>query len=280
MTPPVAVTIAGSDSGGGAGLQADLRAFAALGAFGTSVVTAVTAQNTVGVHDVHVVPTGTVAAQLSAVLDDFEVAAAKTGMLATAELVTLVAERADAGELPPLVVDPVLVSTTGHRLVDEDAVAVYRDRLLPRAAVVTPNLLEAGVLVGRELHGLDDARAAAHELAELCPGAVVVTGGHVTGPASVDVVVADGVAEELVAERVETANTHGTGCTFAAATAAGLAAGLETLAALQQAKRYVTAGIRGGSGWRLGRGSGPLDHLGFVAAGEAPFTGEEFSRRS
>lgn len=264
MNPPVALTIAGSDSGGGAGIQADLKAFAALRVFGTSVVTAVTAQNTLGVDDVHVIPASTVDAQITSVLADLPVAATKTGMLATARLVSLVADRAERGELPALVVDPVLVSATGHRLLEEDALDVYRRRLLPHAAVITPNLIEAGVLVGRELRDQDDAVAAAHELAGDGPDVVVVKGGHLPGERADDVVVVDGEVRLLEADRVDTRNVHGTGCTFAAATAAGLAAGLEPLPALERAKRYVTAAIVGGAGWRLGGGSGPLDHLGFA----------------
>lgn len=271
MNPPVALTIAGSDSGGGAGLQADLRAFAALGVFGTSVVTAVTAQNTTAVTDVHVVPTSTVDAQLSAVLDDLPVAAVKTGMLATADLVGLVADRAADGALPNLVVDPVLVSATGHRLLEDDAIATYRERLFPHAMVVTPNLIEAGVLVDRELATRDDALAAAHEIAALGPAIVVVKGGHATGEQAVDVVVLGEDVQELDAARVDTANTHGTGCTFAASVAAGLASGLEPLDALRQAKRYVTACIAGGAHWELGGGHGPLDHLGFSSTVVPPF---------
>jgi hydroxymethylpyrimidine/phosphomethylpyrimidine kinase len=263
MTPPVALTIAGSDSGGGAGIQADLRAFGRMGAFGTSVLTAITAQNTVGVRDVHVVPTSTVAAQLDAVLDDLPVAAVKTGMLATGELIELVASYAAAGRLPRLVVDPVLVSATGHRLFEADAVGRYRQLLLPHASVVTPNLIEAGVLVGRELHDLDDARAAALELAADGP-AVVVKGGHLRGRDAVDVVVVGGEVHEFGASRIVTSNTHGTGCTFAAATAALLAGGVDVLPAVERAKAYVTACIEGSAGWTLGAGCGPLDHLGFT----------------
>ncbi len=265
-TPTVALTIAGSDSGGGAGIQADLRAFGRMGAFGASVITAVTAQNTVGVSDVHVIPATTVAAQLDAVLGDFTVAAVKTGMLATSTLVELVAERAEAGALPNLVVDPVLVSATGHRLLEEDAIAVYRDRLLPHAIIATPNLEEAAVLVGRPLTTSEDALAAAHELASLGTPIVVVKGGHLSGDEAIDVVVTrEGDEHRLVAGRIATANTHGTGCTFAAATAAGLATGSTPLEALQEAKRYVTAAIAGAVDWRLGAGNGPLDHLGFDA---------------
>ncbi|CAN5495473.1 bifunctional hydroxymethylpyrimidine kinase/phosphomethylpyrimidine kinase [soil metagenome] len=264
-TPNVALTIAGSDSGGGAGIQADLRAFGQFGVFGTSVITAVTAQNTVGVTDVHVIPAATVTTQIDAVLGDLPVRAVKTGMLATAELVELVAARAAAGELPNLVVDPVLVSATGHRLLEEGALAAYLDLLLPHATIATPNLEEAAVLVGRPLRTLDDARAAAHELAELGPQLVVVKGGHLEGPEAVDVIVAAGEEHELRADRIATSNTHGTGCTFAAAAAAGLANGAEPLDALAGAKRYVTGAIAGAASWRLGAGNGPLDHLGFGA---------------
>lgn len=261
-TPAVAMTIAGSDSGGGAGLQADLHAFGRAGVFGASVVTAVTAQNTVGVTAVHVVPAPIVSAQLDAVLDDLPVAAVKTGMLATAELVALVGDRAAAGELPRLVVDPVLVSTTGHRLLDAEAVVTYRDRLLPHAAVATPNLHEAGVLVGRELHTTEDAWRAAFELAQLGTGVVVVKGGHRDGRQAIDLVVADnGDRHELVADRIDTRNLHGTGCTFAAATAARLAVDHDPLTALEHAKRYVTDAIAGAASWRLGAGHGPLDQL-------------------
>lgn len=261
-TPPVALTIAGSDSGGGAGIQADLQTFTAHGVFGTSVLTALTAQNTLGVHDVHVVPAAHVTAQLDAVLDDLPVAAVKTGMLATAELVTLVAERARAGGLPALVVDPVLVAASGDRLLDEDAVEVYREHLLPQATVVTPNLPEAAALLGRPVDSLADAHAAARELAELGPKVVVVKGGHLPGSDdAVDSVVVDGRLAELGERRVDTRNVHGTGCTFAAAIASHLAAGRDIETALVEAKAYVTSAIRIGARWALGAGSGPVGRL-------------------
>ena len=260
--PAVALTIAGSDSGGGAGIQADLHTFARMDTFATTVITAVTAQNTTGVTDVHVVPADTVAAQLDAVLDDLPVGAAKTGMLATAELVALVGDRAAAGQLPALVVDPVLVSATGHRLLEPGAAHAYRERLLPHATVATPNLHEAAVLLDRELATAGDARDAAHELAELGPELVVVKGGHLDGPEAVDVVVAGGEEHELTAERIDTPNSHGTGCTFAAATAAGLAKGLAPLEALREAKAFVSGAIARAAPWRLGSGNGPLDHHG------------------
>lgn len=278
VNPPVAMTVAGSDSGGGAGIQADLRSFAALGVFGTSVITATTAQNTTAVTDVHVLPADHVAAQLDAVLADFPVAAVKTGMLATAELVALVGERAARGDLPLLVVDPVLVASSGARLLEDDAVVTYREQLVPHAAVVTPNLIEAGVLVGRELDGLDDVVQAAEELVGLGAQVAVVKGGHADGPYATDVVVTRDGRWELEAERIPSDNNHGTGCTFAASTAAGLATGLPVRDALEQAKRYVTACIAGGAGWDLGAGHGPLDHLGFGATTRPPFSATGWTR--
>jgi hydroxymethylpyrimidine/phosphomethylpyrimidine kinase len=263
-TPPVALTIAGSDSGGGAGIQADLRAFGEQGAFGTSVLTAVTAQNTRGVDAVHVLPSDVVTAQLDSVLGDLPPVAVKTGMLATAELTTLVAERAEAGELPSLVVDPVLVSATGHRLLDDDALAVYRERLFACATVATPNIPEAAALLGREVHELGDLGDVARELAATGARAVVVKGGHRDGPRSTDVLLLGDDIHELEADRIVTRNTHGTGCTFAAATAGALATGLDIEAALLRAKSYVTACIAGAVAWQLGGGTGPLDHLGFT----------------
>ncbi len=261
MTPEVALTIAGSDSGGGAGIQADLRAFAANGVFGTSAITAVTAQNTLGVDDVHVVPAAMVTAQIDAVLSDLPVRAVKTGMLATAELVELVAERAATGDLPNLVVDPVLVSATGHRLLEDAAIDVYRERLLPRAKILTPNLLEAEVLLDREVSSSEQARQAAQDLLRFGPEVVVVKGGHADGMQSIDLVATPEGLHEMVADRIPTSNDHGTGCTFAAATAAGLATGADPLDALDAAKQYVTRCIAGSASWKLGGGHGPLDHL-------------------
>jgi hydroxymethylpyrimidine/phosphomethylpyrimidine kinase len=264
MTPPVALTIAGSDSGGGAGIQADLKSFAALGVFGTSAVTAVTAQNTAAVKRVDVLHVEAVEAQIDAVLSDLPVAAVKTGMLATTEIVELVARRAAAGDLPHLVVDPVMVSSSGDRLLDEDAEAAYRDLLFRHAEVITPNLWEASVLVGRMLDGEGDAADAACELAAETHAWVVVKGGHLSGPAT-DLVAHGHDRHELSGERIDTLNVHGTGCSFAASTAAGLAQGLAPLAALQQAKAFVARGVRGGAGWRLGAGHGPIDHFGWDA---------------
>lgn len=257
MNPPVALTIAGSDSGGGAGIQADLKTFAAHGVFGTSAITALTAQNTTGVSAVSAVEPDFVRAQIDAVLADLPVAAVKTGMLGTPSIVELVAEMAD--RLPNLVVDPVLVAASGDRLFEADAERAYLRRLFPLATVVTPNLFEAGVLLGRELATVDDAVDAARELAVTGAGCVVVKGGHLRGQdEAVDVVWHAGRIELLRAPWIPTANNHGTGCTFAAATAAMLARGEELLPALRAAKAYVHRGLTVGATWRLGHGHGPL----------------------
>jgi hydroxymethylpyrimidine/phosphomethylpyrimidine kinase len=264
----VALTIAGSDSGGGAGIQADLVTFAAHGVHGTSVITALTAQNTTGVTGVHVPPVAFLRAQLDAVLGDLPVAAAKTGMLATEEVVDVVAEAAAAGRLPNLVVDPVLVSSTGARLLDPGAEVAYVERLLPRALVATPNTREASALLGRRVVTIDDARDAARAIAALGPRWVVVKGGHLTGEDAggdaVDVVVdgTTGEATELRLPRVATRNDHGTGCTFAAATVAQLARGRSVPDALAAAKRFVHAGLTSSSHWALGAGHGPVGKLG------------------
>ena len=262
MTPPVALTIAGSDSGGGAGIQADLKAFAANRVFGTSVITAITAQNTVGVKAVHVPPLEIVDAQISAVLADLPVAAVKTGMLATAEIIDLIARRAAAGELPHLVVDPVMVASSGDRLLPEEAEMAYLERLFPHALVVTPNLREASLLVGRELTGIDDMAKAAAELAQTGARNVLVKGGHLTGDA-VDVLFDGEEVHELRSRRVATVNVHGTGCTTAAAIAAFLARGETVQEAVRAAKAYTTAAIEGAAGWKLGAGHGPIDHFGW-----------------
>ena len=262
MTPPVALSIAGSDSGGGAGIQADLKTFAALGVFGTTAITAVTSQNTVAVTRVDVLDPGAVEAQIDAVLSDLPVAAVKTGMLATAAIVELVARRARAGDLPHLVVDPVMVASSGDRLLAEEAEAAYRELLFPHAEVITPNLLEASVIVGRPLEGEQAAADAARELSEEGEAWVVVKGGHLDGTAT-DAVAHSSGSTVLTGERIDTPNVHGTGCSFASATAAGLARGLDPLAALRQAKRFIDRGIRGGAHWRLGAGHGPIDHFGW-----------------
>jgi hydroxymethylpyrimidine/phosphomethylpyrimidine kinase len=261
VTPPVALTIAGSDSGGAAGIQADLTTMAALGVHGTSVVTAVTAQNTAAVRDVHLVPPSFVAAQLDAVLDDLPVAAVKTGMLATPEVTALVAERAAAGDLPNLVVDPVMVSTAGDRLLAPEAESIYRSRLVRLALVATPNLREAGVLCRRPLFTIEDVRNETQRLSALGAEYLVITGGHLEGEA-VDLVLHDDEWLELPSERIPTENDHGSGCTFAAAVASRLAYGDDPLDAIKAAKQFVTERLQVSREWQLGEGHGPIAHIG------------------
>jgi hydroxymethylpyrimidine/phosphomethylpyrimidine kinase len=265
MTPPVALTIAGSDSGGGAGIQADLKAFAANRVFGACAITALTAQNTVGVLGVHVTPPEFVDAQIAAVLSDLPVAAVKTGMLATAAIIDVVAKRAAAGDLPNLVVDPVMVASSGDRLLDEDAEQAYLDRLFPHAVVITPNLREASLLVGRPLSDVDDMGKAAIELAGTGATHVLIKGGHLSGDA-VDVFYDGRELHELRAPRTDTVNVHGTGCSTAATIAARLAHGDSVVDAVQAAKTYITKAIAGAAGWRLGAGHGPVDHFGWEAS--------------
>ena len=255
MTPPVALTIAGSDSGGGAGLQADLRTFAAHGVFGCCAVTVLTAQNTRGVRAIDPVRAEFVAAQVDTVLDDFPVAAVKVGALGSAAIAEVVAGMAD--RLPALVVDPVTESSSGQRLGTGAIEPVLRDRLLPHALVVTPNLAEAGRLLGRDVSTLDDAVAAAADLATTGVPWVVVTGARTDGEA-VDVVWHEGGADLLSAPELAVRNDHGTGCTFAAAIAARLALGNPPGNAVRGAKGYVHRGLAGAARWRLGHGPGPL----------------------
>jgi hydroxymethylpyrimidine/phosphomethylpyrimidine kinase len=262
-TPPVALTIAGSDSGGGAGIQADLTTFAAFGVHGASVVTALTAQNTVGVQSVHVPPVEFLDAQLDAVLADLDVRAAKTGMLATEAVIRAVAARAASWGVPVLVVDPVLVASSGDRLLDAGAERAYLDALFPVSTVVTPNSREAAVLLGRAIESVDELPAAAEALAEFGAQWVVVKGGHLPGADAVDVVwsSADRRAESLSLPWLDTANNHGTGCTFGAATTAMLARGADVPTAVRAAKHHVHAALRASAGWRLGAGHGPVSHL-------------------
>ncbi|MEU4239444.1 bifunctional hydroxymethylpyrimidine kinase/phosphomethylpyrimidine kinase [Actinoplanes sp. NPDC026619] len=251
MTPPVLLTIAGSDSGGGAGIQADLKTFAALGAYGVSVVTAITAQNTLGVTAIHSVPVDVVAAQLDAVLDDFSVVAVKVGMIGDAAVAEMVAER--VSRLPHLVVDPVLVATSGARLAGVASVAP----LLAYASIVTPNRQEAAALTGSRCETAEEMVAAAVRLAAAGPRAVVVTGSEL----AVDVLHCDGETSVLRGTPVETTNNHGSGCTFSSAVAVRLAFGDDVPAAVIAAKKYVAGALRGGRSWRLGAGPGPLNHF-------------------
>jgi hydroxymethylpyrimidine/phosphomethylpyrimidine kinase len=267
-TPPTALTIAGSDSGGGAGAQADLKTFAALRVHGTCALTAVTAQNTAEVRGVVALEPAFVRLQVETVLDDFDVRSVKTGMLATAGIVTAVADLAARGLLPQLVVDPVLVSSTGHRLLEPAGVTAYLQLLLPHAIVVTPNLREAAVLGEVEVDSLGslEARiAVAERIRSTGARYVVVKGGHLTDSAD-DVVAGPEGTVVLPGERVVTGNDHGTGCSLSAAVAASLARGTTVPEAIALAKSFVARGLIGGAAWRLGAGHGPLDHFGWSAA--------------
>ncbi|HUU95969.1 MAG TPA: bifunctional hydroxymethylpyrimidine kinase/phosphomethylpyrimidine kinase [Phycisphaerae bacterium] len=252
---PVALTIAGSDPSGGAGLQADLKTFHQLGVYGTSVVTLLTVQNTRSVDAVEVLDPAFAVAQLEAVLSDIPPQAAKTGALGSAAMIEALADRA-ASFAFPLVVDPVMISKHGAPLIDAEAVAVLRDRLLPHATVVTPNLHEAAALTGMEVTDPDSMERAAKAIAQLGPKHVVIKGGRLE-PEALDVLWSGGGAVWLRAARVESQNTHGSGCVFSAAIAAGLARGLEVEAAVRAAKEFVTAAIRTAPG--LGAGVGPTN---------------------
>jgi hydroxymethylpyrimidine/phosphomethylpyrimidine kinase len=254
-----ALTVAGSDSGGGAGIQADLKTFAAFGVYGTSAITAVTAQNTVAVTRVQEIDPEVVAAQIDAVVTDIGCDAAKTGMLSSAAIVEAVAAALRRHKVPHLVVDPVMVSKSGAALLRDDAVPPLVRLLLPLAQVVTPNLPEAERLAGTAVDTIDARRDAARRILDLGPKVVVIKGGHATGPLVVDLFY-DGVAfAEIPGARVETRSTHGTGCTFSAAIAASLALGFSTLSAVARAREYVTAALRAAPG--LGEGAGPLGHF-------------------
>jgi hydroxymethylpyrimidine/phosphomethylpyrimidine kinase len=255
----VALTIAGSDSGGGAGIQADLKTFAAHGVYGVSAITAVTAQNTRTVSAVETLSPGIVAAQIAAVVDDFSVAALKTGMLANSAIIGAVARVLRVSRVGPLVVDPVMVAKSGDRLLDADALATLTRDLLPLAALVTPNLAEAEVLSGMPVRTLDDQREAARRIAALGARAVVVKGGHSASTDIVDVLFDGRTFTEFRAERVPGTNTHGTGCTFSAAIAAQLALGRGIQEAIPLAQAYVANAIRNAPG--LGKGHGPMGHL-------------------
>jgi hydroxymethylpyrimidine/phosphomethylpyrimidine kinase len=254
-----ALTIAGSDSGGGAGIQADLKTFAAFGVYGTSAITALTAQNTVGVTAIHVAPADVVQAQIEAVAEDFGCDAVKTGMLATAAIVEAVAAAIEELDLPNLVVDPVMIAKSGDRLLAPDAVLAVRRSLLRLARVVTPNIPEAEALADMRITSLADARDAAHRIRALGPRAVVIKGGHLPGDEVVDLLLDDRGITELRGPRIAGPHTHGTGCTFAAALAAQLALDVPLGEAAAGAKAYVAGAMA--AGIPLGRGHRPLDHF-------------------
>lgn len=256
----VALTIAGSDSGGGAGIQADLRTFAFHCVHGTSALTCVTAQNTLGVTRVDALSADTVVAQIQAVVTDIGVQAAKTGMLLNQEIINAVAKQVTVLEIKNLVVDPVMVSRTGALLIDNDAIASLQKTLIPKAAIVTPNRYEAQILSGREIQTLDDMQAAAQQIYQLGAKAVLVKGGGMKGNLrGVDVWIDQHRREILKTATVETTNTHGTGCTLSAAIAANLALGKNLLESVQLAKDYVTTALR--YALDIGQGQGPVGHF-------------------
>ncbi|MFT0859682.1 bifunctional hydroxymethylpyrimidine kinase/phosphomethylpyrimidine kinase [Ancylobacter sp. G4_0304] len=258
----IAVTIAGSDSGGGAGIQADLKTFSALGVYGASVITALTAQNTLGVTGIHDVPPAFIGAQIDAVFSDLKVDAVKIGMLSRPEAIEAVAAGLDRHGLTTVVLDPVMVAASGARLLVPEAVESLRSSLLPRALVITPNLPEAAALLDDETATtLPAMRRQAERLIAMGPNAVLIKGGHGEGPESIDVLLdAEGVLE-LSAPRLATRNTHGTGCTLSSAIAAGLAKGLPLRAAVEAAKAYLSAAIGAADRLEIGSGHGPVHHF-------------------
>jgi len=255
------LTIAGSDSSGGAGIQADLKTFTVFGVYGMTAITALTAQNTLGVSGIFPVAPAFVRAQIDAVAGDVGIDAAKTGMLATRAIIEAVADAVRAHRIAPLVVDPVMVAQSGARLLEDDARAALLAELLPLAAVVTPNVPEAEALLGMRVASLDDMRRAARRLVEAGAAAALVKGGHLEGAEAVDVLYDGTDLHELRAPRLATPHTHGTGCMTAAALAVGLAQGLPLLGAAEQAKRFISAAIA--AGLALGGGHGPANPLGW-----------------
>jgi hydroxymethylpyrimidine/phosphomethylpyrimidine kinase len=257
---PIALTIAGSDSSGGAGIEADLKTFSALGVYGAAVVTAVTAQNTKGVYGIHDVPADFIAAQIDAVFADLDVGAVKIGMLPGAVAIDVVAEALDRHRPPNVVLDPIMAATSGDRLLRADA--AHLRSLLSRVRLVTPNLPEAAALLDvAPACDDDEMQAQAEKLLALGAIAVLIKGGHRSGPESVDFLVEGGRCQRLAAPRVATKNTHGTGCTLSSAIAAGLAQGLSLEAAAGQAKEYVSAAVAAADRLVVGSGRGPLHHF-------------------
>lgn len=256
----IALTIAGSDSGGGAGIQADIKTFSALGVYGASVITAITAQNTHGVTGVHPIPAEMVRAQIDAVLGDLDVRAIKIGMVAEPQVIAAIAEGL-AGSAIPVVVDPVMVAASGHRLLGEGAEDALREKLLPIASLVTPNLPEAAVILGvRQARDEDEMVTQAEALAEMTE-AVLLKGGHLTGPEATDILVTPAGVTTLSAPRIETQNTHGTGCTLSSAIAAHLARGASLEEAVTRAKAYLSAAIAAADRLQIGSGHGPVHHF-------------------
>jgi hydroxymethylpyrimidine/phosphomethylpyrimidine kinase len=262
MTTPAALTIAGSDSSGGAGIQADLKTFAALGVYGASVITALTAQNTQGVTGIHQVPADFVTAQIDAVFADLKVGAVKIGMVADLAVIDAIAAGLSRWTPRHIVLDPVMVATSGDRLLAEEAVEALRAKLVPRASILTPNLPEAAALLNQPIASSEAAiESQGRRLLALgCP-AVLIKGGHAQGSESIDYLVRESGAIALAAPRVVTRNTHGTGCSLSSAIAAGLAKGEDLESAVRSAKAFISAAIAAADRFSIGRGHGPIHHF-------------------
>ncbi|HEY8907560.1 MAG TPA: bifunctional hydroxymethylpyrimidine kinase/phosphomethylpyrimidine kinase, partial [Rhodoferax sp.] len=258
---PHVLSIAGSDSGGGAGIQADLKTLSALGCFGMTAITALTAQNTCGVRAIHGVPPEMLRDQIDAVLEDIGVDAVKIGMLHAPDIVRTVAQAIDRHQMLHVVFDPVMVATSGAKLIDDPAIAVLVAEMFPRAALITPNLDEAGLLVGRALTSVQDMAQAAQVLLERGARAVLLKGGHLPGDEVTDLLLmTDADPIWMHGSRIDSANTHGTGCTLSSAIAAYLALGLKLTDAVQQARGFVRQALQAGASVKTGQGSGPLNH--------------------
>lgn len=266
MTIARALTIAGSDSGGGAGIQADLKTFTVLGVYGMSALTAITAQNTLGVHGIYNLPLEAIEKQIDAVVTDIGVDAAKTGMLSQVPIIELVAAKIRQHTIPNLVVDPVMVAKGGARLLEDSAQQALITKLIPLAKVVTPNLPEAEVLTGREIRSVEDMKDAARRILDYGAQTVVVKGGHLAGDA-IDIVYDGQMFEELRSARIETRHTHGTGCTFSAAITAELAKGKNVMDAVKVAKEFITCAIS--DSLELGGGHGPTNHWAYGRRNQA-----------
>lgn len=256
------LTIAGSDSGGGAGIQADIKTISAMGCYAASAITAITVQNTLGVQAVHPVPLDILRGQIDAVLSDIGADAIKIGMLHSSEVVNLVAEMIEKYQIRNIVLDPVMVSTSGHRLIEEDAVEVIKTRLMPLARVITPNVPEAEILAGCKIAGEDEFEAIARRLSDNGNVSVLMKAGHLSGDSLVDYFynVEDDTITRLQSKRVQTRNTHGTGCTLSSAFAASLAKGENLTDAAISAKRYIEQAIISGAEYEIGKGHGPVNH--------------------
>jgi hydroxymethylpyrimidine/phosphomethylpyrimidine kinase len=259
---PIAVTIAGSDSGGGAGIQADLKTFSALGVYGASVITALTAQNTKGVTAIHDVPADFITAQIDAVFSDLAVGAVKIGMVSRQPVTKAIADGLARWQQRKIVFDPVMIATSGDRLLSPDAVEGLKRTLIPMALVLTPNLPEAAALLDAPVARTEtEMREQAERLLKLGPQAVLIKGGHDSGAESVDLLVEPNTVTRLAASRIATRNTHGTGCTLSSAIAAGLAKGLALAEAVRAAKTYVTDSLAASQRLHVGSGHGPVHHF-------------------